>query len=87
MHKNSEVADRLHLNVTPRLAWSLAQISQATGLSVNFLRYEVRRGNLPARKFGRRVLVADDGLKEYLRQGSKGASEGSGNTDDLDSYV
>lgn len=56
----------------PRLAWSLCDIHDLTGLSVNFLRYEVRRGNLKTRKFGRRVLVLDTDLQNYLEQGSEG---------------
>lgn len=54
-----------------RIAWSLADISEATGLSMGFLRNEVRRGALPIRKFGRRVLVLDEDLKIYLENGSE----------------
>lgn len=53
-----------------RLAWGLSEVSQATGLSVPFLRSEVRAGRLPVRRFGRRVLVRDDDLKTYLSNGS-----------------
>lgn len=56
----------------PRLAWSLYDIHDLTGLSVNFLRYEVRRGNLKTRKFGRRVLVLNADLQNYLEKGSEG---------------
>jgi hypothetical protein len=55
-----------------RIAWSLAEISRATGLSVNFLRYEERRGNLTTVKFGRRVLVRDEDLRKYIELGSSG---------------
>jgi excisionase family DNA binding protein len=58
--------------VNPRLAYSLDEIAQATGLSVNFLRYEVRRGNLAIRKFGRRILVRDEDLRRYIDSGSFG---------------
>jgi excisionase family DNA binding protein len=58
-------------NVTiQRIAWSLAEVSEATGLSLGFLRNDVRRGALPTRKFGRRVLVLDQDLKAYLEKGS-----------------
>jgi len=40
-----------------RLAWGLSEVSKCTGLSVPFLRAEVRAGRLPVRRFGRRVLV------------------------------
>ncbi len=66
------------LNITDvnRIAWSLADIAAATGLSQNFLRYEVRRGNLRTRKFGRRVLVTDEDLRKYIETGSNGAKTG-----------
>lgn len=54
---------------TRRMAWSLAEISASTGLSMGFLRNEVRRGTLPIKKFGRRVLVLEEDLKNYLTEG------------------
>lgn len=56
-----------------RITWGLADLSKATGLSVNFLRYEIRRGNLKARNFGRRVLVRAEDLRQYIENGSAGA--------------
>lgn len=56
---------------TERLGWGFSEISEATGLSINFLRNEERRGKLKARKFGRRVLVLTDDLKAYLANGSQ----------------
>ncbi|MDQ3259074.1 MAG: helix-turn-helix domain-containing protein [Acidobacteriota bacterium] len=53
-----------------RKAWSLADIAEQTGLSVGFLRNEVRATRLPVRKFGRRVLVLDSDLQRYLDEGS-----------------
>lgn len=58
-----------------RFTWSIDEISKATGLSANFLRYEIRRGNLAVRKFGRRVLVRNDDLESYLETGSNGNKE------------
>lgn len=66
--------------VINRLAWSLREISESTGLSPNFLRYEVQLGNLPARKFGRRVLVRDEDLRAYLENGSSGGSSSATST-------
>ena len=65
---------------TQRIAWSLAEISEATGLSIGFLRNEVRAKRLSVRRFGRRVLVLDDALKSYL-------SEGSNNQENSDTYA
>ncbi len=53
-----------------RMSWGLAEISESTGLSVAFLRNEVRAGRLPVRRFGRRVLVKDEDLRAYLDRGS-----------------
>ena len=59
----------MHETVTQsKMAWSLAEISNATGLSVGFLRNEVRRGALQVKRFGRRVLVLDETLKKYLNK-------------------
>ena len=55
----------------PRLAWGLSEVSKCIGLSVPFLRAEVRAGRLPVRRFGRRVLVRDEDLKDYLSRGSE----------------
>lgn len=55
-----------------RMAWSLAEISNFTGLSVAFLRNEIRAGRLVFKKFGRRVLVRDEDLQRYLANGSPG---------------
>jgi hypothetical protein len=56
-----------------RAAWSLAEISNSTGLSLGFLRNEARRGNLPVKRFGRRVLVLTEDLHSYLARGSEDA--------------
>ncbi len=54
-----------------RIAWSLAEISESTGLSVGFLRNEQRAGRLPVKRFGRRVLVLDQDLQAYLSKGNQ----------------
>ena len=54
-----------------RVAWSLAEISGLTGLSVGYLRNEQRAGRLPIKKFGRRVVVLDHDLQVYLERGSQ----------------
>jgi excisionase family DNA binding protein len=52
-----------------RLAWSVSEISISTGLSVGFVRKEIRAGKLVARRAGRRVLVLDRDLQQYLSSG------------------
>jgi len=59
----------------PRFAWGLREVSECTGLSVAFLRAEVRAGRLLVRRFGRRVLVRDEDLKDYLSRDSKRESK------------
>lgn len=54
-----------------RMAWGLGEISEFTGLSLGFLRAEVRAGRLPVRRFGRRVLVRNEDLQAYLDRGSE----------------
>jgi excisionase family DNA binding protein len=55
-----------------RFGWSLKDINERTGLSLGFLRNEVRAGRLPSRRFGRRVLIIDEDLRKYLGEGSPG---------------
>lgn len=66
------------VTATQRIAWSLADIATRTGLSLGFLRNEVRAARLPVRKFGRRVLVLDSDLRRYLDEGS---TRGEGTND------
>jgi len=75
MSLNTNEHNQSSISVTQcqRITWSVQEIANATGLSKNFLRYEIRRENLPVRKFGRRVLVLNKDLEFYLENGSKGA--------------
>jgi hypothetical protein len=57
---------------TPRKGWSLNDISEDYGLSVPFLRLEVKKERLRARRFGRRLVILDDDLQAYLASGSSG---------------
>jgi excisionase family DNA binding protein len=58
-----------------RLAWSVAAIEEATGLSQPFIRHKINLGELPAKRVGRRVLVMDDDLRAFLAQTDYKASE------------
>ena len=55
-----------------KIAWSVLEISKATGLSAPFLRREIKSGVLPTKKFGRRILILDSALQAYLNKGSEG---------------
>jgi hypothetical protein len=54
-----------------RIAWSLAEIALSTGLSISFLRKEAKRGTLQIKKFGRRVLVLNEDLENYLSRSNQ----------------
>ena len=56
-----------------RMAWSLDEISNFTGLSVAFLRNEIRAKRLPFKEFGRRILILHEDLQSYLANGSPGS--------------
>lgn len=49
-----------------RLAYGLAELSRATGLSIGLLRQEVKDGNLLARRVRRRLLVTLEDWGAYL---------------------
>lgn len=55
-----------------RMAWGLGEVAEFTGLSLAFVRNEVRAGRLPFRRFGRRILIRDEDLQKYLAEGSPG---------------
>ena len=52
--------------VQTKLAYSVDEIAEQTTLSKAFLRNEIRAGRLKINRFGRRVLVLDKNLKDYL---------------------
>ena len=58
-----------------KAAWSVQEISEATGLSVPFLRRDIKRGVLRVKSFGRRKLVLNSDLQKYLESGSKGSKQ------------
>lgn len=55
-------------NAAQRLAYGMAELSGATGLSVGLLRREVKNGNLRVRRVGRRLLVTAEDWGAYLLQ-------------------
>lgn len=51
-----------------KLAYSVEEISAQTTLSKAFVRNEITAGRLKAQRFGRRVLVLNEDLQNYLRK-------------------
>jgi excisionase family DNA binding protein len=55
---------------TPKLGWTLDELARSLGVSVPFIRLEVKRGRLKAAHLGRRVVVLDAEVRRYLAQAS-----------------
>lgn len=55
-----------------KVAYSVDQIAEATSLSKAFLRKEIRLGRLKVRRFGRRVVILDTDLADYLERRGDG---------------
>jgi len=53
--------------------WTVRELARSLGLSVPFLRLEIRRGCLRVAHFGRRVVVLDSEVRRYLAEGAKRA--------------
>lgn len=53
-----------------RLAYSVSEVAQLTGLSRDLLYDEMRRGNLAYLKIGRRRLVTQHQLQRFLEGAS-----------------
>jgi hypothetical protein len=49
-----------------KIAFGLAELSSATGLSVGLLRKEIQRGALRVRRIGRRIIVPVEDWLLYL---------------------
>jgi excisionase family DNA binding protein len=50
-----------------RLAYSVNEVAHLTGLSRDLLYEQMRRGNLPYVKLGRRRLITRQHLEQFLR--------------------
>jgi excisionase family DNA binding protein len=53
-----------------RIAYSVSEVAQQTGLSEPFIRLEIKRGNLRASRVGRRVAVLVTAMDEWLNEGT-----------------
>lgn len=59
--------------VTPiKQAYSIKEVSEQTSLSQPFIRLEIKRGKLKAKKFGTRTIISSQNLSNYLN-GDEGA--------------
>lgn len=55
---------------TTKRAYSVKEVAQETSLSQPFVRLEIKRGKLKARKFGTRTLITAENLSAYLSGGN-----------------
>ena len=56
--------------IPSKRAYSIKEVAQQTSLSQPFVRLEIKRGKLKARKFGTRTLITDENLSNYLNGGN-----------------
>jgi excisionase family DNA binding protein len=61
-------------SLLPKLGWTLYELAQSLGVSVPFLRLEVKRGKLHAARLGRRVVLLDAEVRRYLAEASDRAA-------------
>jgi excisionase family DNA binding protein len=53
-----------------KLGWTFEELARSLGVSVPFLRLEVKRGRLKAAHLGRRVVLLDAEVQRYLAEAS-----------------
>lgn len=61
----------------PRLMLGIAEAAERIGVSAGFLRLEIRRGALSAKRLGRRVLISVAELERYLQPDDEPSITGS----------
>ncbi len=57
-----------------KMAFTVEEIAEQTTLSKAFLRLEIKRGKLKVKRFGRRVVVLYEDLRNYIDNGSDGGN-------------
>lgn len=57
-------------NSNPKLGWTLVELAHSLGVSVPFLRLEIKRGRLRAARLGRRIVLIDSEVRRYLAEAS-----------------
>ena len=53
-------------NETKRIAWRPSEISETLGVSLAFIRKEIRLKQIKITKFGRAVLILDEDFCKYI---------------------
>ena len=52
---------------TNKLAYSVDEVAKKTSLSKAYIRLQISLGRIKVRRFGRRVLVLDEDLRNFLQ--------------------
>jgi excisionase family DNA binding protein len=60
--------------VNQKLGWTLDELANSLGVSVPFLRLEIKRGKLRAAHLGRRIVLLDAEVRRYLAEASDRAA-------------
>lgn len=60
---------REHQSLEDRLTLTPVEAAALVGCRAEWIREAVRRGELPARRFGNRIKISRDALEEWLRRG------------------
>ena len=61
-----------------RNAWSIAEVAERNSVSKQFVRLEIQRGKLKAKRLGRRVVVLSVEEQNWLQQAPQQALAGNG---------
>jgi excisionase family DNA binding protein len=70
MAKEVSVSNRRIIG-QPRNAWSIAEVAERNGVSRQFVRLEIARGRLKAKKIARRVLIPVSAENAWLDSASE----------------
>ena len=74
-------------DIAQRLAYSIDDITKQVGIGRSFLFEEIKAGRLLVKKAGRRTLVSDAALREWLsNQPAKSAGGSKGNKPNLETH-
>ncbi len=63
-----------------RRGHSIRDVCQSLGLSKGFLVREIKTGRLGARRLGRRLIVLEEDLRQYLEQAKTGSANNNRRT-------
>lgn len=59
---------------SPKLGWTLEELARSLSVAVPFFRLEVKRGRLKAAHLGRRVVLLDKDVQQYLAEANDRAA-------------